>query len=146
MRCVPVVPVLIAVGLTMLVSSGRSALAEEPAPQEQTIQAEVVDPAAYLKDGKHGASQADQTYEAADNGQTLALLEDPPGNLYLLLAENPGDDPDALVYDYVNQKVAAKGRVYVRGGVRGMVLTTVDPMEPAENASAGAATNPSVEN
>lgn len=127
-------------------SSLRVARAEEAGP-ERAIEAEVVDPAAYLKDGSHGPTQTDQTYQAVDSGQTLALLEESSGNLYLLLSDNAGDDPNALVYDYVNQKVRATGRVYAKGGVQGIVLTSVDPLESPESAAgAPITTEPSVEN
>lgn len=106
------------------------------APSDQqteaaTIQGEVVDPSTYLQEGRHGPELAEQTYEAVDGGQTLALLEDGSNTLYLLIAEQPGEDPNELVYDYVNQQVKATGRVYQRGGVRGVVLSTVTPIEPA---------------
>lgn len=105
------------------------------APSDQqaeatTIQGEVVDPSTYLQDGRHGPELAEQTYEAVDGGQTLALLEDGTNTLYLLIAERPGEDPNELVYDYVNQQVKATGHVYQRGGVRGVVLSTVSPIEP----------------
>ena len=91
-----------------------------------------MDPATYLKDGRHGASLVDQTYEALDGGQTLALLEEVTGTLYLLLAEEPGEDPNELVYDYVNQPMTVQGTVYERGGLHGIVLHSIEPIEPAE--------------
>ncbi len=103
------------------------AQAEEPT---KTIQGEVVDPAAYLKDGKRGAELADQTSEAVNGGQTLAILEDGSGSLYLLLTEEVGEDPNELVYDYANQQVKVTGKVYERGGLRGIVPTTVVPLTP----------------
>lgn len=96
----------------------------------QTIQGEIVDPAAYLKDGKHGAELSDQTSEAVNGGQTLAILEDGSGSLYLLLTEEVGEDPNELVYDYANQQVKVTGTVYERGGLRGIVPTTVVPLTP----------------
>jgi hypothetical protein len=71
------------------------------------------------------------TYEAVDGGQTLALL-DAGGVLYLLLTEEPGEDPNELVYDYVNQKVKITGTVYERGGVKGIIAVSVEPLEPAD--------------
>ncbi len=113
-----------------------SASGVEETGQERSFQAEVVDPGAYLKDGSRGPDQADQTYQAVESGQTLALLDEPSGSLYLLLADNPGDDPNTLVYDYVNQKVQVSGWVYAKGGVQGIVLTSVEPLEPSESAAA----------
>ena len=108
------------------------------AEEERTIQGEVIDPAAYLKDGQHGPELATQTYEALDGGQTLAVLEDGTSVLYLLIAEAPGEDPNELVYDYVNQRMTLTGRIYERGGLQGIVLTSAQPITPAEPAQAAA--------
>lgn len=102
-----------------------------PADNEKSMQAEVVDPAVYLKDGLHGTDRIEQTYEAVDGGQTLALLEEGTNALYLLLAEQPGEDPNELVYDYANQVVKVKGRVVERGGLRGIILTSAEPVAAA---------------
>jgi len=104
--------------------------------EERTLQGEVVDPALYLKDGRHGAELEEQTYEAVDGGQTLALLDTDSNALYLFLAEQAGEDPNELAYDYVNRKVKVTGTVYERGGVHGIVPTTVEPLEPPQSSGA----------
>ncbi len=104
--------------------------------EEQTITGEVVDPAGYLKEGRRGPELVDQTYEAVDGGQTLAVLEDGTETLYLLLAEQPGEDPNELVYDYVNQQVKVQGSVHERGGLRGIVAASVEPLAAPSQPSA----------
>ena len=93
-----------------------------------TLQGEVVDPAMYLKSGQRGAESENTTYEAVDGGQTLALLDEEHHALYLLLAEEPGEDPNELVYDFVNKKINATGEVYERDGLKGLVLKTAEPV------------------
>ena len=95
---------------------------------QTTLQGEIVDPASYLKDGRHGLEMEDETFEAVDGGQTLALLEDGTGNLYLFLGAEAGEDPNELAYDYVNQAVTVTGAVYERGGLRGIVAESVEPL------------------
>ena len=109
---------------------------------EVTVQGEVVDPAAYLKSGQHGAAQENTTYEAVDGGQTLALLDETSHALYLLLAEAPGEDPNELVYDFVNKTVKATGELYERDGVKGFVLKTVEPVGGSEPAAGAPAARP----
>ena len=119
---------------TLMTASAASAYAQldtDEGGQSVTIQGEVVDPAIYLRQGRHGAAVVDQTYEAGDGGQTLALLEDGTETLYFLLAEEPGEDPNELVYDHVNRKIKLAGRLYERGGARGIVPTSVESLEPA---------------
>lgn len=105
------------------------------AAEELTIEGEIVDPAGYLKTGAHGPDLVDQTYLALDGGQSLALLDPTTQTLYFLLAEEPGEDPNELVYDYVSQKVRATGTVYERAGIRGIVLTSAEPLDTAGPAS-----------
>ena len=108
------------------------------AQETKTLKGEIVDPSTYLKDGRHGPELEDQTYEAVDGGQTLALLEDGTGALYVLLGEEPGEDPNELAYDYVNQQVTVTGTVYERGGLRGIVAASIEPVAPPANAAAPA--------
>jgi len=95
----------------------------------QTLHGEVVDPALYLKEGRHGSEWIDQMAEAADGGQTLALLEQDTQTLYLVLTDTPGADPNELLYDHVGQRVTITGYVYERGGLRGLVVDSVAPAD-----------------
>ena len=122
----------------ILLCFGGAALAQ----QELVIEGEIVDPAAYLKDGRHGPDLINQTYEALDGGQTLALLDAKTNSLYLLLAEEPGEDPNELAYDYVNQRLHVTGTVYERGGLHGIVVKSVTPLEaPAPTDTPSASTD-----
>ena len=103
--------------------------AEEPT--ERSLRGVIVDPSMYLREGKSGQAEAPQTLEAIDAGQSPALLEDGTGHLYLILSETPFEDPAGLVYDYLNESVGVTGKVYERGGMRGIVVTAVEgPEEP----------------
>jgi len=117
----------------ILLSSGVASLAQEAST---TLQGEVIDPALYLREGRHGLEVEDLIYDAVDGGQTLALLEDGTETLYLFLAKEPGEDPSELLYDYVGQRVKVTGSVYERGGLKGIVVTAAEPLEtPAAPAS-----------
>jgi hypothetical protein len=100
------------------------------AQEETVLQGEIVNPAAYLKDGARGPAVVEQSYEAVEAGQTLALLDDATSTLYLLLADAAGQDPNELVYEYVNQRVKLTGVIYERDGVKGVVVTNVEPLAP----------------
>jgi hypothetical protein len=132
-RVIGAVGIALGIGL----AAPRAGLAQE----ERTVEGEIVDPAAYVKSGSRGPDMVDLTYEAVDGGQTLGLL-DAGGALYLLLAEEAGEDPNELVYDYVNQKVKISGKVYERGGMKGIVAASVEPLEPPADETAAAAGTP----
>ena len=95
----------------------------------KTVQGEVIDPALYLREGRHGKDVEELIFDAVDGGQALALMEDGTGTLYLLLASSPGSDPNELVYAYAGRHVKATGMVFERGGMRGMVVTNVESLE-----------------
>jgi hypothetical protein len=118
----------------VLFALGLGAPPPAAAQSTQTLEGEIVDPAAYLKEGARGLSTVDQTYEAVDGGQTLAFLEDQTGALYLLLAEAAGEDPNELAYDYVNQKVKLTGTVHERGGLKGVVVVSIELVQPPAEA------------
>ena len=126
---------LFAIGLMWV---APALFAEESTPQ-QTLRGEIIDPATYLKEGRRGPDLMDQTYEAVDGGQSLALLDEATSTVYLIIAENPGMDPNDLVYDYVNQTIAVTGRVYERDGLHGIVVTSVTAPEPPPSTGAPAA-------
>ena len=131
------VPTCLAIVLTLACGAGAVDAAPSETPKApQVIEGEIVDPATYLKTGRSGPELADQTYEAVDGGQTLALLETTTSTLYLLLAEEAGEDPNELAYDYVNHHVKATGTVYEHGGVRGLVATSILPLDAAAEGTA----------
>ena len=100
-------------------------LAATAAAESKTLVGEIVDPALYLREGQHGSAVEETLYEAVDAGQTLALLEDGTQTLYLLIAGEPGGDPNDAVYDYVGKHVTITGSVYERGGLKGLVAEKV---------------------
>jgi len=96
-----------------------------------TLRGEVIDPALYLREGRHGAEAEDLIFDAVDAGQTLALLEDGTQTVYLFLAGESGEDPNDLLYEHVGRRVTVTGIVHERGGLKGIVPTAVEPSEPS---------------
>ena len=126
----PLPRALLCLGLAAALSSTAPADLRAAA-SDVTLQVEVIDPAAYLQSGQHGTEFADRTYEAVEGGQTLALLDPATGAVYTLLAEEPGDDPNELVYDFANQLITVTGRVYEKGGLKGLVVLSAQGPSPA---------------
>ena len=127
---------LLMVGVSCAVIAGEPAHALTQVTEKQelkTLTGEIVDPALYLREGRRGPDAQEATNEAVDGGQTLSLLEDQTDTLYILLAEEPGEDPNELVYEYLNQRVKVTGYVYKRSGVQGLVVTAVEPLGSSEN-------------
>lgn len=116
-----------AVLLTALLCAPAGAPADPADAPAVTLTGDIVDPGLFLRDGAR--STPEQTYEALDGGQSLALLTT-DGRLYVLVAERPGEDPNELVYDFVGQPVTASGRVHERGGVAGFSVERIEPLTP----------------
>lgn len=115
---------LLSVTLFALLGAASSAMAETT-----TIQGELIDPALYLREGRRGMEAEDAIYDAVDAGQTLAILEDGTGTIYLLLAGESGEDPNDLAYEHIAHRVKASGTVYERGGLKGLVAMSVESLE-----------------
>ena len=131
MKHVVGVGILVGVGLVGVACATFAAPA--PTQEVKTIQGEVVDPALYLREGRHGSAVEHLIYDAVDGGQALALLEEATNALYLFLASEPGADPNELVYEYAGRKIKVTGTVYERGGLKGVVVASVIPLEaPAQ--------------
>lgn len=114
--------------LLAVLCAGVPAFAAEE-PTEQSLRGVIVDPSLYLREGKSGPAEAPEALEAIDAGQSSALLEDGTGARYLLLSGSPSEDPASLVYDYLNESVGVTGKVYERGGMRGIVVIAVEGPE-----------------
>lgn len=112
------------------------------AQDTKTVRGEVIDPALYLREGRHGVNEADLINEAIDGGQSLALLEDGTNTVYLFLAGEPGEDPNDLAYEYIGQRVKVTGTPYERNGLKGIVATTVEPTEAATTSTSAPSTPP----
>ena len=116
---------IIGVSCAAIASAPAHALTQVIEKQEpKMLTGEIVDPALYIREGRRGPEAQEATNEAVDGGQTLALLEDKTDTLYVLLAEQPGEDPNELVYEYLNQRVKVTGYVYKRSGVQGLVVAS----------------------
>lgn len=125
------------VGRWVLVGMVLGGLAASAHAEDVTIQGEVIDPGLYLREGRHGLEVEEQTFDAVDGGQSLALLQDDTGAVYFCLAAQPGDDPNEWLYEYVGRRVAVTGEVYERGGATGIVITNVQPLDPPPAADSG---------
>jgi hypothetical protein len=93
----------------------------------KTIVGEVVDPACWVVNGAKGTQHKECAIACAKAGQVLAILELKGNKLYLIATENPGEDPNAKVIDYVAQKVTVTGRTYTRGGVTAIKIAEITP-------------------
>jgi hypothetical protein len=93
----------------------------------KTIVGEVVEPGCFLVNGAKGEGHKECALACARAGQTLAILEKKTNKLYLTVNGRPGDDPNKLLIDHIAQTVQVKGKVYTRGGISGIVITSVEP-------------------
>lgn len=88
---------------------------------------EVIDPACWIINGSSGKGHAECAAACAKAGQTLAILEKKTQKIYILAGESPGQDPNKGVIEYVGQPVLVKGRVFARGGLLGIQVTSIEP-------------------
>ena len=103
--------------------------------ETNTVIGEIVDLSSYLRAGPRASKVHAQTPEAAERGGPLAFLEQ-NGRLCVLLAGESGKDPAKLVARYLHQKVAVSGKIYTRGGMKGIEVLSIEPAGRPEAAPA----------
>jgi hypothetical protein len=119
---------------TKTVSSKKEASASASKVGARSVIGEVVDPACWLVNGAKGPSHKECAIACAKAGQVLGIVENKTQKLYVVANDKPGEDPNKGLVDYVGQIVLVKGRVYSRGGVTGIKVTSVEPYSATASA------------
>lgn len=95
------------------------------AKKEYTITGEVVDVACYMAGEARGPSHRSCAIACAKAGGALGLLT-VDGKLYVsLLPDDHKNSPNHLLMEHIGHTVEAKGLVRVKGGVNGIMITSV---------------------
>ncbi|HET7903666.1 MAG TPA: hypothetical protein VFM17_03805, partial [Candidatus Eisenbacteria bacterium] len=93
------------IAVLALVSMSVAPFAAAQTTAIKSIVGEVVDPACWIVNGAKGEQHKECAIACAKAGQVLAILEAKTNKLYLIATENPGEDPNKGVIDFVAQKV-----------------------------------------
>ena len=100
--------------------------AKKGAAGEQTITGEVIDTSCYLQHGDStGETHRACAVECARQGVPLGLLT-PSGTIYLPIAMTHKDAYNKPLLPYAGRKVRVKGRVLIKGGLRGIEIKSVE--------------------
>ena len=117
--------------LLLVLAAGAAAHekhAKKNAAGEQTITGEVIDTSCYLQHGNStGEPHRACALECARQGVPLGLLTS-SGTIYLPIAMTHKDAYNKPLLPYAGRKVRVKGRVLIKGGLRGIVIKSVDPL------------------
>ena len=93
--------------------------------KEVTLKGEVVDVACYINHGAKGEKHAECAEACAKAGGALGILT-ADGKLYVsLIPDNHESGPNASLMDHIAHQVEAKGFVRSKGGVQGIMITSV---------------------
>lgn len=94
--------------------------------KEVSIKGQVVDVSCYLHSGAKGEGHKDCAAACAKAGGALGILT---GNGKLYVSVMPDDHsagPNDKLMDHIAQTVTAKGMVRSKGGVNGIMITSVE--------------------
>ena len=95
-------------------------------PKEVSIKGEVVDVSCYLHNGAKGEGHKDCAVACATAGGPLGILTS-SGKLYVsVLPDDHSAGPNDKLKDHIAHTVTAKGMVRSKGGVNGIMITSVD--------------------
>jgi len=120
-------PIRAIVALLALVSMAVVPFAAAQTTAIKSIVGEVVDPACWIVNGAKGDQHKECALACAKAGQVLAILEAKTNKLYLIATENPGEDPNKGIIDFVAQKVTVTGKTYTRGGFTAIKIASITP-------------------
>ena len=99
--------------------------------KETTVKGEVVDVSCYLAHGKGGTGDDHKSCAeaCAQHGGPLGILTS-DGKLYVsVMPDDHKSGPNQILMDHIAQKVSATGMVRAKNGVRGIMITKVEPGE-----------------
>jgi type 1 fimbria pilin len=120
----------VTIGLVALaaLSAAAPARAQEhaaaPAGRQTTITGTVVDVSCLVGSGATGDQHRQCGQVCADAGLPLAILGS-DGNVYMPLANAPGQSTNASLRAHAEHRVRVTGRVIERNGVRGIKIESV---------------------
>ncbi len=98
---------------------------KKSAAKEVTLTGEVVDVSCYLAQGAKGESHKECAEACAKAGGALGILTK-SGKLYVsVMPDDHKAGPDALLMDHIAETVSVKGFVRAKGGVNGIMISTV---------------------
>jgi hypothetical protein len=127
---------LIAISMLLLISSDAYGQRQRRAAKEVTITGEVVSVMCYLKDGSRGMGHKECARKCAEKGMPLGILEEAKTEggrtvtrLYISVGKEHGDPGVSLLMDHIGEKVTVVGIPATRGGVRGIVISSVKKAE-----------------
>ncbi|HEU4334879.1 MAG TPA: hypothetical protein VFT32_10325 [Candidatus Eisenbacteria bacterium] len=115
------------IAVLALVSMSVAPFAAAQTTAIKSIVGEVVDPACWIVNGAKGDQHKECAIACAKAGQVLAILEAKTNKLFLIATENPGEDPNKGVIDFVAQKVTVTGKTYTRGGFTAIKIASITP-------------------
>jgi hypothetical protein len=94
--------------------------------KEVSIKGEVVDVSCYLHDGARGEGHKDCAVACAKAGGALGILA-ANGKLYVsVVPDDHSGGPNDKLMDYIAHTVTTKGMVRSKGGVNGIMITSVE--------------------
>lgn len=115
--------VLMAIVIPFSLNAGTKS--EKKTAKETTVTGEVVDVSCYLHSGAKGEDHAGCAEACAKAGGELGILTK-SGKLYIsVLPDDHKSGPNALLMDHIAHTVTAKGYIRSKGGVNGMMITSV---------------------
>jgi len=91
-----------------------------------TVTGEIIDSACYIKMGAKGESHRSCAQGCADAGIPLAMLEDGTDEVIWLAAKSDMESPNAALKEHAGRKVTITGEWAERGGVKILVIDTVE--------------------
>ncbi|OGF97108.1 MAG: hypothetical protein A2Z06_01030 [Candidatus Glassbacteria bacterium RBG_16_58_8] len=101
---------------------------EEGGPTQVTVVGEVIDYVCYISHNSRGPEHKKCAEYCAKQGITLGILDEKTDEI--LLAFPIGhDNPNTPLMNYIAQRVRVTGKIHEKGGLKGIEIEKVEPIE-----------------
>lgn len=100
-------------------------------PRETVLRGEVVENGCFIIGGRRGEAHRHCAQTCALAGESLGILDDETKLLFVVVQDlTAGPQPNPLL-PWIAQRVEVRGITIERGGVKGVVVRQVRPLNPA---------------
>ena len=113
--------------------SGDSGIPASPTPsgpRESVLRGEVVETGCFVIGGRKGETHRQCALTCALAGEPLGILDDESKLLYVVVQDFTAGAQTNPLLPFVAQKVELRGVIFERGGVNGVIVRQVKPVNP----------------
>lgn len=122
-------PYLLGISLALFSSSPGFGETPTDTADEIMLRGEIVETGCFVIGNRHGPKHRQCAIACARAGQDLGILDQASGLLHVEIRDQREGTKLSTLLPYVAQNVEVRGRPFIRGGIRGIAIDGIRPLE-----------------